>query len=217
MGIAFFDFDKTLIRKNSGGMWLVEELRRGAIGWFDFARAGVWLARYSAGFVNLEAGIRMAIRSLEGTPEDDLRRRVEAFYDTQVKSLYRPGGAAALERHRAAGDKLVLLTSASNYLSEHVQRELALDGFLANRFSVGADGLFTGEPDGELCYGAGKLVLASAYAESHDIDLASCAFYTDSMADLPVLEAVGRPVAVNPDPRLRRLAQSRRWAVEDWG
>ncbi len=217
MGIAFFDFDKTLIRRNSGGLWLMEEFRRGGIGWFDFARAGIWLMRYSAGFVDLEAGIRMAIRSLEGTREDDMRARVDAFYDTQVKSLYRPGAAAALTRHREAGDQLVLLTSASNYLSEHVQRELALDAYLANRFSVGTDGVFTGEPDGELCYGNGKLVLASAYAETHDVGLDQCAFYTDSMADLPVLEAVGRPVVVHPDPRLRRLAQSRNWSVEDWG
>ncbi|MEQ8279255.1 MAG: HAD family phosphatase [Deltaproteobacteria bacterium] len=217
MGIAFFDFDKTLIRKNSGGLWLVDELRRGAIGWFDFARAGVWLARYSVGFVDLEAGLRLAIRSLEGTREDDLRQRVEDFYAARVKHLYRPGGTAALQRHRENGDRIVLLTSASNYLSQIVQRELALDGFLANRFSVGADGVFTGEPDGELCYGPGKLWHANAYAEEHGVALADCAFYTDSMADLPVLEAVGVPVAVNPDPRLRRHALGRGWSVEDWG
>lgn len=217
MTIAFFDFDKTLIRKNSGSLWLLEEVRRGAISYVDFLRAAVWLARYSIGFVDLEEGIRMAIRSLAGTREEDLRERVQTFYATKLKDLYRPGAKNALESHRDRGDQLVLLTSASNYLSEIVMDELKLDGFLANRFEVDEAGIFNGESEGELCYGPGKLVHARAYADAAGADLQACAFYTDSMADLSVLEVVGHPVAVNPDPRLRRIATARNWTVEDWG
>lgn len=217
MGVAFFDLDKTLLSKNSGSLWLRHEVRQGRVSAWQAARAAAWLVRYSLGFVNLEPGLRIAIEYLSGVQEDELRRRVHAWYDREVRALYRPGGHAALERHRAQGHRLVLLTSASNYVSERVLDELGLDDFLCNRFEVDEDGRYTGRSRGELCYGAGKLTYAERYATEAGLTLADCTFYTDSMADLPVLEAVGYPVCVNPDPRLKRLAMARGWPVEDWG
>ncbi len=121
-----------------------------------------------------------------------------------------------VEEHRAKGEQVVLLTSASIYLSEQIQEELSLDGLLCNRFEVDNQGIFTGRPQGEICYGQGKLVHAQAYAKAQGAKLEDCAFYTDSMADLSVMEVVGRPVAVNPDPRLKRHAKRRGWSIEDW-
>ena len=217
MSVAFFDFDKTLIAKNSGTLWLKHELREGRVSKWTGLRAAWWLTRYSIGFTDLEEGIRDAIRMLEGDREADMRIRVRRWYDAEVKHLYRPGGQSTLQRHRDEGHRLVLLTSASNYVGEIVQDALTLDGFLCNRFEVDTDGVYTGEPDGELCYGAGKLVHAERYVAEAGVRLEDCWFYTDSMADLPVLEKVGHPVCVNPDPRLERLAKKNGWPVEDWG
>jgi phosphoserine phosphatase len=82
---------------------------------------------------------------------------------------------------------------------------------------VDARGLHTGRSLGEVCFGAGKLRLARAFAEGRGVSLADCTFYTDSYSDLPMLEAVGRPVAVNPDRRLLRRAERAGWPVLDWG
>lgn len=217
MSIAFFDLDKTLLSVNSGGLWIRSELRGGHITWRQALRAWGWLLRYHVGFADLEAAVRQAIAGIADTPEASLRERTWRFYDEQVRHLYRPGARAALRRHRAAGERLVLLTSASSYMAERVAEDLGLDDILCNRFEVGPDGLFTGAPLEPLCFGTGKLRLAERYATALAVDLADCAFYTDSMADLPVLEAVGRPVAVHPDPRLRRRALARGWPVADWG
>jgi phosphoserine phosphatase len=70
---------------------------------------------------------------------------------------------------------------------------------------------------GSLCFGAGKLGYAEAYARERGVSLSDCWFYTDSYSDLPVLERMGHPVMVNPDPRLRREAERRGWPVEWWG
>jgi phosphoserine phosphatase len=94
--------------------------------------------------------------------------------------------------------------------------QLGLDHSLCNRFEVDGRGLHTGRPLGALCYGHGKVAHAEAYARERGVALESCAFYTDSYTDLPVLERVGRPVAVHPDPRLARVAKRRGWRVEDW-
>ena len=67
-----------------------------------------------------------------------------------------------------------------------------------------------------MSYGPGKVVLAEKLALQHGISLAASTFYSDSITDLPLLERVGFPVAINPDPRLRRIAQSRRWPIESW-
>jgi phosphoserine phosphatase len=98
-----------------------------------------------------------------------------------------------------------------------VQQELSLDGLLCNRLEVDAAGFHTGRTVGPICFGAGKLEHARAEADAHGVKLADCSFFTDSFADLPVMEHVGRAVAVNPDPRLSRFAKKRGWEVVDWG
>jgi HAD superfamily hydrolase (TIGR01490 family) len=217
MAIAFFDLDRTLIARNSGALWVRRELLEGRVPLLGAARAATWLLRYQAGDVDLEHGLRLAIGSLRGQREADLVERTARFHAREVRSLYRPGGRAAVEAHREAGDRLVLLTSASAYLGEHVRRDLGLDDVLGHRFEVDAAGRFTGEPAGPLCYGDGKRQLAAALAGARGVALADCAFYTDSMADLPALEAMGAPRVVHPDRRLRRVAEARGWPVLDWG
>jgi HAD superfamily hydrolase (TIGR01490 family) len=217
MGIAFFDLDKTLLVVNSASLWIREELAQGHITRLQALRAGTWLARYHLGFVSIRAALLQAVTHLRGTNEALLRERTTRFYTQQVRALFRPGGLRVLEQHREAGDGLVLLTSSSGYLSELVARELRLDEVLCNRFEVDAHGLLTGRPLGEVCFGEGKRVLAEACAARRGVPLADCAFYTDSYADLSVMEVVGRPVAVHPDQRLRREASRRGWPVVDWG
>ena len=215
MRIAYFDLDLTLLSRNSGSMWVRSELREGHISAWMALRAGMWIIRYQLGMADMDYAILEAVKTLEGDVEDTVRRRTHRFYDREVAQLYRPQGLRALEAHRSAGDRLVLLTSSSNYMSEKAQEQLGLDDILCNRFEV-VDGVFTGRPDGRLCFGEGKLHHARALAHEHGVDLADCTFYTDSASDLSVLEAVGNPVVVHPDPRLGRIASERGWARQDW-
>lgn len=217
MSVAFFDLDKTLLSVNSGSLWVRRELRLGHITRLQALRAGLWLTRYHLGFASLEDAMHQAIAHLHGSEARVLRERTGAFYEEGVRTLYRPGALRALEEHRGAGERLVLLTSSSNYLSELVARDLRLDGILCTSLEVDGQGLHTGRAQGELCFGQGKRLHAEAYARQVGVPLSACAFYTDSYADLPVLEVVGRPVVVHPDPRLRREALRRGWPIVTWG
>lgn len=217
MRIAFFDLDKTLISRNSATLWIRFELAAGRVTRWQAMQALGYVVRYSLGAVDIEHAIRQSVVHIAGQPEDELRARAERFYEALVRPLYRPGGRAVIEAHRAAGDRLVLLTSSSNYVSARVAEELALHEYLCNRFEVDGAGRYTGRPVEPLCYGAGKLLLATRCAATHGIALGDCAFYTDSIADRPLLEAVGEPVAVHPDPQLRRLARRRGWPIHAWG
>ena len=217
MRIAFFDLDKTLFAANSGSLWIRRELELGHISrWQAFLATG-WILKYHLGFAQMETALERAVKFLAGIPEASLRERTQHFYEAACRSLYRPGAIAALEDHRRAGDKVVLLTSSSNYMAELVERDLVLDHILCNRFEIDEKGLHTGRPLGHICFGPGKLVHAREFAQKVGGDLKDASFYTDSYSDLPVMVAVGNPVAVNPDQRLRREAGRRGWRVVDWG
>lgn len=109
---------------------------------------------------------------------------------------------------------MYLLTTSSTYLSRELAAELGCDGYLCNEMHV-ADGLFTGGVALPLCFGAGKTTRAAAPAAELGVPMADCTYYGDSYGDVPVLLAVGSPVAVNPDPRLRRFARRRAWRIVD--
>jgi HAD superfamily hydrolase (TIGR01490 family) len=216
MPIAFFDLDKTLIARNSGKLWIRSELRQGYLSKLQFLRATGWFVKYSLGLADMEQALRLAISSLAGDREVDVHRRTVEFYQRECLSLIRPGALDVIEEHRLAGDALVLLTSSSNYLSAEFARDLNFDEVLCNRFEVDDEGLFTGRPVEPLCFGTGKLAYARRCAETRGVDLGDCAFYTDSLADISVLEVVGKPVVVDPDPRLRRRAKANGWPIADW-
>lgn len=217
MAIAYFDLDRTLLPTNSGRLFFRRELELGHVTRWQALRAAGALVRYSLGLASVETALQEAIAALAGSDSHALRARTQDFFEHQIRARYRPGARLALEEHRKAGHRCVLLTASSGYLSELVSAELGLDDALCNRLEVDERGRHTGRTVGSVCFGAGKLRHARSYAESFGVPLSDCAFYTDSYTDLPVLEAVGRPVAVNPDLRLRREAARRGWAIVDWG
>lgn len=215
--IAFFDLDKTVLSVNSGVLWVRREVALGHLSKRQALRAMMWLARYQLGFASAEQMVGEAVEQIAGTPSAPLRERTERFFHEEVKHTVRPGALTAIAEHRAAHDALVMLTSSTNYLSELAAAALGFDAVLCNRLEVDAQGLHTGRVVGRICFGEGKLVHARAEAERRGVELSACAFYTDSYSDVSVLEQVRAPVAVNPDPRLRRHALRSGWRVVDWG
>jgi HAD superfamily hydrolase (TIGR01490 family) len=198
-------------------LWLAWECRLGNVRPDQAVLATTWLLRYRMGFGGLDEPVRRSIMALQGVEVAHWQRRVEDFYHFRLRHLYRKKGLAILEAHRQAGDKVVLLSSTHHILANAVQQDLHFDHLLCNHLASNAQGVFTGELDGPLCFGEGKRVVAQALCQQWHVPLSDCTFYTDSSSDLPILEAVGHPVAVNPDPRLRRRARKEGWPQVDWG
>lgn len=216
MRLVFLDLDRTLIAVNSASGWIRRELRLGFLSPRQALVGAFWIGRYQLGFARMEAAIESAVASLAGEEEEAIRARTHAFWREEVAATVRPGARAAIERHRAQGDRLYLLTSSSRYMSEICAEELGLEGWLCNGFEV-REGRFTGRVEGPLCFGPGKVRHAEALAQRLGLPLGESVFYTDSYSDLPMLEAAGEPVVVAPDPRLAREARRRGWREERWG
>ena len=211
--VAFFDLDRTLLDCNSATLWVRRQVREGHLSRKKAAGMGLKIGLYNLGFGNVEDAVNAAIRDLQGQLEEDIRDRTRAFWAEEVAHRVRLGAPAVLRAHRNRGERLVLLTGSSIYMSECVLDALEMDDALCTRFEV-VDGVFTGS--GSLCYGDAKRVAAEAYLAGTGVELADCAFYTDSYTDLPVMALVGRPVAVHPDPRLKRHARKEGWRIESW-
>jgi len=214
-GIAFFDVDKTVLSVNSAALWVKREFHAGNVTRGQALRAALWLSLYHLGFARLDDVIVTAVRGLRGLKERDVIDRTMAFFRSDIVHYIQPAAREAMAAHKAKGDLVFLLTSSTNYLCAPLGDELLIDGFLANRFAV-EQGVFTGEPEWPLCCGPGKVAHARVVADKLGVSLLECAFYTDSASDLPMLEAVGHPVVVDPDPRLRRIARKRGWPIQRW-
>lgn len=212
---AFFDLDGTLLTVNSATLWLRRERRVGRIGNWQVAHAALRILAYRMGVLDMEATLRAALACYRGIPEEQLRAETREWWRDEVRHFVAPGARSVLERHRRAGKRLVLLTSSSRYASEMAREEFDLDKTLFQAYGA-RDGRLTGEPLPPICYGAGKVAVAEAWAGASDVDLGRSSFYSDSSTDVPMLERVGHPFAVHPDARLRVVARARGWPILDW-
>jgi HAD superfamily hydrolase (TIGR01490 family) len=212
---AFFDLDGTLLTVNSANLWVRRERRLGRISAFQVAHALALLAGYRLGFLDMERALRVALAQLRGVSEEQIRAETRQWWTEEVRPFVAPGGRAVVEEHRRRGDAVVLLTSSSKYASEMAVEEFSLDAALFQKYDV-RDGRFTGEPLKPICYGIGKVEVAEGWARDNGIDLVTSSFYSDSSTDVPMLERVGKPFAVHPDPRLTRIARRRGWPALDW-
>ncbi len=213
--IAFFDMDKTLLRAHSARLFTQYRRRRGELSRLAELRVGYWLLQYSLGILDAEKVARLALEEYAGTEEEALRSLCEKWIEEEVLSLVAPQAKARVEEHRKAGDWVAVATSSTPYGTDPVARSLQIEHVLCTELEVEA-GRFTGRVVEPLCFGDGKRRRAQEFAERHGLSLDACTFYTDSITDLPLLCAVGSPVVVNPDARLRREAKRRGWTMEDW-
>jgi HAD superfamily hydrolase (TIGR01490 family) len=197
---------------------------------FQFGRAA-----YRAGLMSrrqlvsdARANIRFRLRGATDEATYALRNRIsESLKGVRVLDMERLGAdvlAGVLPRiypqvlalaheHQDAGRRAYITTAASQELADILARVLALDGGIGSEFSEVHDGVYTGEPTGLFIYGADKARAIRQLAEREGIDLASSYAYSDSASDLPMLRAVGHPVAVNPDRELLHVAREQGWGV----
>lgn len=212
---CFFDLDRTFVRVNTARLYARWQYRVGMARRRDLARVTWWVLRYSLGNLDAEAVARRLVREMAGRDEGDFARAVDGWVEAEVLPQVAPDAMRELARRKAEGYHCALLTATSSYAAESLARRVGIDHVLASRFAV-ADGRFTGDIIEPFCYGEGKVRAVEAWVRERAVDLAESAFFTDSASDLPMLERVGEPVAVNPDPRLRWQARRRGWPVRWW-
>jgi HAD superfamily hydrolase (TIGR01490 family) len=212
-GAAFFDLDRTLIRRSSM-LALAPTLRRhGLIGWRSLARASVWHAVYLVRGVSsreLSQVAEQTFKLMRGWPVEELRALIAEQIEP-LAALAFPDAISRMRAHQERGEDAIVVSSSLKDLVEPLASRLGLDGAIASQAEI-RDGRYTGGVETFL-HGAAKAVAVRSYAAAHAIDLAAASAYTDSRSDIELLQAVGHPFAVNPDRALRRAAAANGWPV----
>lgn len=211
---AFFDLDRTLIACNSGEQWIGFLRRRREISAYRTLRAMAWALEYKLGVLDFDRVSERVVRGMAGDDEAEMWAKCREFVAGLLPEVT-DAARRALERHRDAGDLLVLLTSSTQFTSELFASALDIPHVLCTRLGV-AEGVFTGTLERPVCYGTGKIYWAERFALEHGVDLGQSVFYSDSWSDVPMLARAGRRVVVNPDPRLARYARRVGWPIERW-
>ncbi|NUP07343.1 MAG: HAD family hydrolase [Polyangiaceae bacterium] len=214
--LAMFDMDRTLLEKETASLYVRYQREIGEASTMDLLRTLGWVAQYTIGTLDMPKVAERALRTLRGVPEIVVAARCDDWFRRSVEKYVTDGGRRAVKSHRERGDVCAIVTGASAYASRPLARLLGIPHVVSTVFEVDDDAIFTGRAVPPLCFGEGKLERASTFAAERGLSLDEATFYTDSLSDLPLLERVGEPVVVNPDPRLRRLAKSRRWRIETW-
>jgi len=211
---AFFDLDRTLMAGSSAyhfgramykaGHMSRRQIMRDAIDQIRFRRRG-------ATDVAVNALLERVLAGIKGQRVVDLRRMTPDVLAGILPRVY-PQMLDVVRSHQDAGRSCYIATAASQPAAEILAEALVMDGAMGTRWEI-EDGVYTGRLDGPFAYGEGKAQRLRQFAAERDIDLQQSWAYTDAASDLPMLEAVGHPVAVNPDAELAEVAKREGWEV----
>jgi len=213
---ALFDLDRTLIRVDSARLYTQFRRDRGEATLTDVLRVALWVAQYSLGIIDAPKVARKALENFRGREESWLLRNCAEWFPQYVLPHVQQAGRRAVQQHREAGDFVAIVTGATRYVAEPVAAELGIDHVICSELEIDQAGRFTGRVVEPLCYGPGKIERTLKLAEREGFRVEDACFYSDSITDLPLLEFVKAPIVINPDRRLRRVAQKRGWPIEAW-
>ncbi len=213
--VALFDMDRTLVRRDTASLYIRYRRDIGEASWREALQVGWWLLQYTAGVIDAERVAEQALRGYAGKSEAWMVDSCRDWFRRYVLEHVTDAGRRAVADHRAEGHATAIVTGATRYAAEPLAAELGIEHVVCTELEVDG-GLFTGRVVKPMCYGAGKIELARRRGEKAGFSLDHAAFYSDSITDLPLLERVPRPVVINPDARLRRVAARRGWPVERW-
>jgi HAD superfamily hydrolase (TIGR01490 family) len=211
-GAAFFDLDRTLISRSSSLSLAPAFYARGLLPRRDRLKAGLAqlvFIRYGAGTSRVGQTAESGMALLQGLTVETMREIVAGAVDSAFKPYVYAEALTLVERHRERGERSLIVSAALQEVVDALASELGLDAGLGSTAEV-EDGVYTGRLLQRLD-GPAKAKAVTALAEQDGIDLSASTAYSDSVSDVPFLEVVGRPVAVNPDRALRRVAEERGW------
>ncbi|MGV3679321.1 MAG: HAD family hydrolase [Acidovorax sp.] len=216
--LALFDLDHTLLPLDSDYEWGEFTIR---IGWNDpveFARSnGEFYAHYQAGTLDVHDYVRFATEAVRLRGPEAAAAAHEQFMREVIGPAIKPQALALVQQHLDAGDEVLIVTATNEFVTTPIAKALGVQQLLAVQLVRDANGWYTGEIDGVPTMREGKVTRMEQWLAERRLawgDVEST-FYSDSMNDVPLLEKVDHPVATNPDPRLRALAQERGWRILD--
>ncbi|MDR8016232.1 HAD family hydrolase [Ectopseudomonas guguanensis] len=216
MALAIFDLDETLINGDCASLWTQEMVK---LGWADgesfIAHEQELMRQYAAGTLAMEDYMAFTLSPLVGRTPEEVAHVVEPFVEDVIEPIFYSDASRTLAAHRAAGDRLLVISASAHFLVSAIAERFGIDEVLAIDLEL-QHGFYSGRTQGVLTYREGKVTRLHAWLAEQNESLAGASFYSDSRNDLPLLQRVDKPFAVNPDPTLRAHAEQAGWPILSW-
>lgn len=211
MELAIFDLDNTLLNGDSDYLWGRFLVQQGMVDGELYERENQrFYEEYKAGTLDIFEFLRFSLRPLAEHDLDTLLALRRDFLQRDIEPIILPQARALIEDHRRRGHLLLIITATNRFVTEPIAERLGVDDLIATDPEF-KHGRYTGEVSGPPSFRQGKVERLNAWLKQGGHNLASSWFYSDSHNDLPLLELVSHPVAVDPDDTLRQHAAYKGW------
>ena len=211
---AFFDLDRTLIKRSSVLALAGSFRERGLISRFDLVRSAFWQVLFvlrGASAERVRSAAEDGMKMLNGFSVAEMQHLVGDAMEPVLRPLVYEEPLRLVQQHRERGERVYIVSATLQEIVQHIADDLGFDGAVGSTCEI-VDGVYTGRTL-RAAHGAGKAEAVRVLAAEDGLDLQASTAYSDSYSDVPFLEAVGHPVAANPDRKLRRIAAERGWPV----
>lgn len=216
MALAIFDLDETLIDGDCASLWSAYMAK---LGWVDgesfLQRDSELMALYSQGLLAMEDYMTFSLSPLVGRSAEEVAHVIEPFVEDIIEPLIYSDACQCLAKHRAAGDRLLVISASGVHLVAPIAARLGISEVLAIDLEE-QHGSYSGNTVGILTYRAGKVQRLQAWLSEQGESLEGAYFYSDSRNDLPLLSLVSQPRVVNPDATLKAHAEQAGWPILNW-
>jgi len=211
MALAIFDLDNTLIEGDSDYLWGQFLVKEGKVDAGYYARENArFYEEYRRGTLDIQEFLQFALAPFSKIARSSLEELRIRFMKEQIQLL--PAACTLIERHRTAGDRLLILTASNRFIATPIAAAFGIETLIATELEE-KNGQYTGKVFGTPCFQVGKVIRLREWMKEHNSTLTGSWFYTDSHNDFPLLEQVTHPVAVDPDRILFDTAKKRSWQI----
>lgn len=213
MSLAIFDLDNTLLSGDSDHAWGEFLVAKGIVDKTLYQQANDhFYQQYQKGILDIHDYLAFALKPLSEHSKAQLDRWHERFMQEVIEPWRLPKGEAMLNWHKARGDCVLMATSTNRFIAEPIAKRLGVEHLIATELAF-ENGRYTGDIVGVPCYQQGKVTHLQAWLSAHQQNLDGSYGYSDSHNDIPLLEQVAYPYAVDADPELTSVAKQRGWSL----
>ncbi|WP_226034200.1 HAD family hydrolase [Aquitalea palustris] len=213
--LAIFDLDDTLTDGDSSSLWLQFMVEHGLAAADMLPREAELMAAYRRGELRMEDYMEFTLQPMQGRSVEDMAEWVERFIADKIAPIVFPAARETLARYKAEGRTLLVISATGEHLVGPIARFLGADDFLAICLET-RDGCYTGRTHSVLTYQHGKVLRLQDWLTQHCAALAGSHGYSDSINDVPLLQAVEQAYTVNADPKLAAVAVQHGWTQLNW-
>lgn len=213
MSLAIFDLDNTLLAGDSDYLWGQYLVQEGLVDGKAYEEKNQrFYEEYKAGRLDIYEFLAFSLKPLTLFSPATLKEMHAQFMHQMIDRIITPKALALVDKHRQQGDTLMIITATNSFVTRPIALAFGITHLLATEPEM-IDGRYTGKVSGIPCFQDGKVKNLHTWLEQHKMDLTDSWFYSDSHNDLPLLNEVTHPVAVDPDQQLRQIALQRQWPI----